>query len=98
MYTITIECPTTLARVSVDVVSKSGPPDEAYPDTVLCPSCGKMHHWRPLQVLAWFRPRLRFQIAPRGRKESLADAADSEGEKNGQEEAPPFQAGLLVLV
>jgi hypothetical protein len=56
MYTIIIECPTTLARVLVDIVSKGGPRDEAYPDTVLCPSCGKMHHWRPLGVLGVVPP------------------------------------------
>jgi len=56
MYTITIECPTTLARVAVDITAKGDPLDATYSDAVLCPSCGKTHHWRPLQALGVVPP------------------------------------------
>jgi len=56
MYTITIECSTTLKRVEVDIDAKNGTFGAPYPSTVLCPSCGKMHHWRELQVLGLVPP------------------------------------------
>jgi hypothetical protein len=56
MYTITIECSTTLKRVEVDIDAKNETLGAPYPVTVRCPSCGKMHHWRQLQVLGLVPP------------------------------------------
>ena len=56
MYTMIIECPTTLKRVEVDIDAKNETLGAPYPATVLCPSCGKMHHWRELQVLGLVPP------------------------------------------
>jgi hypothetical protein len=57
MLAITIECPVTHRRVRVDILSivqiglrtKVGGPIK-YSATVVCPSCGKTHLWRPIQT------------------------------------------------